>query len=106
MLKDEVSPQILKDFINRYQILQGRKVTYVPGWDCHGLPIELKVLQSMDQEARNFALKTIDKQRDSFKRYGIWGEWEVCELGWLASDTVPLTLLADAGPVHDFATRV
>lgn len=35
--------QILKDFINRYQILKGRKVSYVPGWDCHGLPIELKV---------------------------------------------------------------
>lgn len=35
--------QILKDFINRYQMLKGRKVSYVPGWDCHGLPIELKV---------------------------------------------------------------
>lgn len=35
--------QILKDFINRYQMLRGRKVGYVPGWDCHGLPIELKV---------------------------------------------------------------
>jgi isoleucyl-tRNA synthetase len=34
--------KILKDFINRYQLLQGRKVYYVPGWDCHGLPIELK----------------------------------------------------------------
>ena len=39
--------KILKDIINRYQLLQGRKVNYVPGWDCHGLPIELKVLQSM-----------------------------------------------------------
>lgn len=37
------SHQILKDFINRYQMLRGRKVSYVPGWDCHGLPIELKV---------------------------------------------------------------
>ncbi|CAM9995406.1 unnamed protein product, partial [Scytosiphon promiscuus] len=35
--------KILKDFINRYQMLKGRKVSYVPGWDCHGLPIELKV---------------------------------------------------------------
>lgn len=35
--------QILKDFINRYHMLKGRKVSYVPGWDCHGLPIELKV---------------------------------------------------------------
>lgn len=38
--------QILKDFINRYQMLKGRKVSYVPGWDCHGLPIELKVRAS------------------------------------------------------------
>ena len=42
----------MQDFINRYQTLQGRKVKYVPGWDCHGLPIELKVLQSMKDEER------------------------------------------------------
>eukprot|EP00850_Spirogloea_muscicola_P001335 SM000005S17132 [mRNA] locus=s5:354830:362126:+ [translate_table: standard] len=81
--------KILKDFINRYQLMQGRKVRYVPGWDCHGLPIELKVLQSMDAEARKglttiklrkkaaqFALKTVDKQRQSFKRFGVWGDWD------------------------------
>ena len=44
--------KILKDMINRYQLLQGRKVRYVPGWDCHGLPIELKVLQSMKSKER------------------------------------------------------
>lgn len=81
--------KILKDFINRYFILQGRKVRYVPGWDCHGLPIELKVLQSLKQKEREiltpiqlrkkaaeFAMETMSSQRDSFKRYGIWGEWE------------------------------
>ena len=81
--------KILKDFINRYEMLQGKQVRYVPGWDCHGLPIELKVLQSMDQEkrkeltpiklrykARAFALKTVDAQREQFKRYGIWADWE------------------------------
>jgi isoleucyl-tRNA synthetase len=65
--------KILKDFINRYEMMRGKKVRYVPGWDCHGLPIELKVLQSMDPEkrreltpiklrkkARAFALKTVD----------------------------------------------
>ena len=35
--------KILKDFINRFQMLQGKRVEFVPGWDCHGLPIELKV---------------------------------------------------------------
>ena len=44
--------KVLKDVINKYQVLRGRRVRYVPGWDCHGLPIELKVLQSMDQEQR------------------------------------------------------
>jgi isoleucyl-tRNA synthetase len=81
--------KILKDIINRYQLLRGRKVRYVPGWDCHGLPIELKVLQEMSAEerqnlspldlrhkARDFALRTVDEQRTSFKRYGIWGDWE------------------------------
>ena len=81
--------KILKDIINRYQLLQGRKVRYVPGWDCHGLPIELKVLQQMKsseraqltpltlrQKARDFALKTIEEQKQGFKRYGVWGDWE------------------------------
>ena len=81
--------KILKDIINKYQLLQGRKVRYVPGWDCHGLPIELKVLQGMKQEerrsltplqlrqkAKKFALKAVDEQRESFKRYGVWGDWE------------------------------
>lgn len=80
--------KILKDFINRFQLLQGRKVVFVPGWDCHGLPIELKVLQSMDPEARKgltpiklrkkasqFALKTVEQQCKSFKRYGVWADW-------------------------------
>jgi isoleucyl-tRNA synthetase len=56
----------------------------VPGWDCHGLPIELKVLQSMPDEqrreltpiklrrkARDFALKTVKAQREQFKRYDL-----------------------------------
>ncbi len=81
--------KILKDIINRYHILQGRKVSYVPGWDCHGLPIELKVLQKLKQKerqaltplklrqkARDFALETVDKQREGFKRYGVWGDWD------------------------------
>ena len=81
--------KILKDIINRYQILQGRKVRYVPGWDCHGLPIELKVLQNMKagereqltpltlrHKARDFALQTVEQQKISFQRYGVWGDWE------------------------------
>ncbi|WP_110986815.1 isoleucine--tRNA ligase [Acaryochloris thomasi] len=81
--------KILKDTINKYQLLQGRKVRYVPGWDCHGLPIELKVLQNINPEhranltplklrwkARDFAVKTVEKQSKSFQRYGVWADWE------------------------------
>ncbi|QHO34002.1 hypothetical protein HN873_028614 [Arachis hypogaea] len=80
--------KILKDIINRYKLLQNYKVHFVPGWDCHGLPIELKVLQSLDQEARNnltplklrakatkFAKETVKNQMSSFKRYGVWADW-------------------------------
>ncbi|EIE27214.1 isoleucyl-tRNA synthetase [Coccomyxa subellipsoidea C-169] len=81
--------KILKSIIVNYQLLGGKKARYVPGWDCHGLPIELKVLQSMSDEqrreldpiklrrkARDFALKTVKAQREQFKRYGIWGDWD------------------------------
>ena len=81
--------KILKDIINKYKILQGYKVRYVPGWDCHGLPIELKVLQNIEEKDRanltpiklrkkaaKFAQKTVETQREGFKRYGVWGDWE------------------------------
>jgi isoleucyl-tRNA synthetase len=81
--------KILKDIINKYQLLRGRKVRFVPGWDCHGLPIELKVLQSLKPEEKKaltpigirkkaavFAAETIDAQRESFKRYGVWADWD------------------------------
>lgn len=80
--------KILKDIINKYKLLQGYKVRYVPGWDCHGLPIELKVLQSLKSreregltplrlrhKARDFALKTQQEQASGFQRYGVWGDW-------------------------------
>ena len=44
--------KVLKDIINKFHILQGKKVRYLPGWDCHGLPIELKVLQKLSQKER------------------------------------------------------
>jgi isoleucyl-tRNA synthetase len=81
--------KILKDIINRYKLLQGHKVRYVPGWDCHGLPIELKVLQSLKpeerqaltpltlrQKAKEFALKAQQEQAVGFQRYGVWGDWK------------------------------
>ncbi|WAL62811.1 isoleucine--tRNA ligase [Thermocoleostomius sinensis A174] len=79
----------LKDIINKYQLLKGHKVRYIPGWDCHGLPIELKVLQAMKPEERKnltplelrrkakaWALEQQQQQCQSFMRYGIWGDWD------------------------------
>ena len=81
--------KITKDIINRYQIMQGRKVTYVPGWDCHGQPIEHKVEETLGTErfnetspeeirriCREFAVENIDLQRQGFKRLGVLGDWE------------------------------
>ena len=81
--------KILKDIINKYQLMQGRKVRYIPGWDCHGLPIELKVLQSLKPEERRdltpvdlrqkataYAHEQVANQSQGFQRYGVWGEWE------------------------------
>ena len=81
--------KILKDIINKYKLLQGHKTDYIPGWDCHGLPIELKVLQKMKskerqgltplklrQKAQEFAIEAQQEQCEGFKRYGVWGDWE------------------------------
>lgn len=81
--------KILKDIINRYQMLRGRKVRYVLGWDCHGLPIELKVIQNLKPEerkaltplelrrkAKDFAHSAIAEQAAGFKRWGVWGDYE------------------------------
>ena len=81
--------KVLKDFINRKQALNGKQVHYIPGWDCHGLPIELKVLQTMKskerqaltpvtlrEKAATFAKKTVEEQSKSFQRYGIFGDFE------------------------------
>jgi isoleucyl-tRNA synthetase len=83
--------KILKDVINRTQSMRGLDAHYVPGWDCHGLPIEWKIEekyreagQDKDQvpvvqfreECRQFAAKWIDIQREEFKRLGIEGDWD------------------------------
>ncbi|KAI5102785.1 isoleucine--tRNA ligase, mitochondrial isoform X1 [Silurus meridionalis] len=78
--------KILKDVHNRFEMLRGRKVSYVPGWDCHGLPIELKALGELDtkdlsplqirQKAREYAESAIARQRAAFQRWGIMADWE------------------------------
>jgi len=80
--------KILKDIIIRSRQMAGFDAPYVPGWDCHGLPIEHNVdkklgskkkdmtLVEVRQECRTYAEKFIDIQREEFKRLGVSGEWE------------------------------
>ncbi len=81
--------KILKDITIKSRNLQGIRAPYVPGWDCHGLPIELKVEHELGekkkrelpasvvrQHCRRYASKYLDIQREEFKRLGIFGEWD------------------------------
>ena len=78
--------KVLKDVINRYKLMRGYRIHYRPGWDCHGLPIELKACEGSDflepspqkirQKATKFARKTIELQKEAFQRWGCVGDWE------------------------------
>ena len=80
--------KILKDFIIKSKTMQGFRAPYLPGWDCHGLPIEIKVDQLLGkrksemsslevrEECKKYALEFVDIQRKQFKRLGVFGEWE------------------------------
>ena len=83
--------KILKDIIIRYQQMSGKNAVYVPGWDCHGLPIEWKIEEEYKKkgkdkknisiiefrkECRDFASSWIAKQKEQFKRLGVEGDWK------------------------------
>src|SRR5438477_1519876 len=76
--------KILKDFVVKSQTMLGKRTPYVPGWDCHGLPIEYKVVKEsrelspleVRKKCEAFARKYINIQREQFKRLGVFGDWE------------------------------
>src|SRR5438309_8876091 len=76
--------KILKDFVVKSQTMLGKRAPFVPGWDCHGLPIEYKVVKEsrglspleIRKKSEAFARKFIDIQREQFKRLGVLGDWE------------------------------
>lgn len=85
--------KVLKDIINRVQLGRGKQVQFVPGWDCHGLPIELKALGAMKDRkvwdnskpvsaamirdaARKLAQETVHKQLEEFRKFGVMADWE------------------------------
>ena len=83
--------KILKDIIVKFHQMEGKDSVYVPGWDCHGLPIEWKIeeqykknkknkneipIVEFRKECRNFAEKWIDVHKEQFKRLGVIGDWQ------------------------------
>lgn len=76
--------KLLKDFILKSRSMSGFETPYIPGWDCHGLPIEFKVVKEakglepaeIRRRSEAFAREYIDIQRKSFKRLGVLGDWE------------------------------
>src|SRR6266851_2596892 len=76
--------KILKDLVVKSKTMAGFRAPYVPGWDCHGLPIEYKVVKEsrelspleVRKKSEAFARKFIDIQREQFKRLGVFGDWE------------------------------
>jgi isoleucyl-tRNA synthetase len=80
--------KILKDFIIKSKTLSGFDAPYVPGWDCHGLPIELNVEKKVGkpgvkisaaefrQKCREYAAKQVDGQREDYVRMGVFGDWQ------------------------------
>ena len=77
--------KILKDLIVKSKTMEGYDSPYLPGWDCHGLPIEIKVvgqkkagmdLLKVRHQCREYARKFVEIQREEFKRLGVFGEWD------------------------------
>ena len=80
--------KILKDIIVKYKSMKGFYSPYIPGWDCHGLPIELQVDKDLGDKkdklsilekrefCREYAAKFVDIQREEFRRLGVFGDWQ------------------------------
>ena len=114
--------KILKDIVVRSRVLEGHDPVYVPGWDCHGLPIELVVEKDLGRRAtddparfreacRTYALGQVERQKRDFVRLGILGDWAhpylTTDPGVVAGELRLLARLLEAGrlgrgtkPVH------
>jgi isoleucyl-tRNA synthetase len=114
----------LKDMINRWKLLRGYRIEFTPGWDCHGLPIELRALQlagaeaahelpplRVREQAAECARQTIAEQRQSFVRWGVMADWhapyttmqpryEAAQLGVLRAMLRRGLLFRGVRPVH------
>ncbi len=80
--------KVLKDIVVKFQTMRGRDAQFIPGWDCHGLPIEHRVMQELGEKARQmpvteirdkcreYATLYVDRNRREFKSLGVFGRWE------------------------------
>ncbi len=114
--------KILKDIIVKARGMDGLDAPYIPGWDCHGLPIELQVEKKIGkvghkvdaaafrQACRRYAQKQIDAQREDFKRLGVFGDWDhpyrTMDFGFEADIIRALGRVVDAGHLHKGAKPV
>ena len=116
---------ILKDFVVRSRTMLGFDAPYVPGWDCHGLPIEWRVeernrakgvqkgdvpLLEFRQQCRDYAAHWVGVQREQLKRLGIWGEWDrpylTMDFAAEASIAGELMKFAESGQIYRGAKPV
>ena len=107
--------KVLKDIIVKYRSLRGHDTPYVPGWDCHGMPIEHKVVEQLGPKAKTmskveirnqckkYAEKFLSRQREEFKRLGVFGDFEhpymTMDPGYELSLVKALTTLTKEGYV-------
>lgn len=80
--------KILKDIVVKYKAMRGYDTPYIPGWDCHGLPVEFQLFKELGiskheinqlefrQKAKDYAFHFMEVQREEFKRLGVVGDWE------------------------------
>jgi isoleucyl-tRNA synthetase len=108
--------KILKDIVVRSQFLLGKDVPFVPGWDCHGLPIELGVTGPLEKKGKTvprtvlrrlckeYALKFMNIQRDQFKRLGCVGDWDnpylTLKPDYEAEELLAFATMVDQGMVY------
>ena len=100
--------KILKDIVCRFRFQKGNAVHYIPGWDCHGLPIEWKVeekfrksgktkeevnLFEFREECRKFASKWVDTQKSQFSRFGLSTDWK--EIYLTMNESVEITIVSE-----------
>jgi isoleucyl-tRNA synthetase len=107
--------KVLKDVVVKFRVMAGARSPYVPGWDCHGLPIELAMEKSLGRKSdvskvdfrklcREYAARYVAIQREEFRRLGILGDWDnpylTMDPAYEAAEVREFGKLVDAGMVY------